>query len=855
MTLLTRGITSSRQGLSYLDKAIQKSEAADKEFQNNLDTYNDLLSGVKSGGTYLGQSSRNILNEYARAFESAIDSYAADPSAENEQRIQELKIQTNDFYNRAVAARQNSISQLKGVRENPSDYSISLSDAQSRFAEIEDADPTARFDPETMTMYVGDGRSEMTLGNIGYYNGSDPMFFSKAAQLGAIKAEGEWGASHLEQFMGMIDPNDKEGREKIIEAFMETARPSSSAYQETAIYNYLQDKKGLDLTQIDNETELQERILEVRNDASELTAALRHMGELEYNYMAGAKAAKGIAAANATFNELFRGDVDSRGDRPGPEPYTYTQTGETGAAERYSDPFAGVEGVRMLETPLTTDRGEGGIAGLDEYTGAGGFLVGYDVDALGRIVAEVHKEVPDPDDEEKRTYVNEFITLEEGDLYENLRADLKKKGIFSLLQEQSIARQASHEKAVNDRRIAEAYANSDLEPPLPELRLTTTPEDVKAATGPSLNQRRREQRQEEIEDIQDQFNFTGNNAVIVSPTTGRRGFNVSGINKKFVQRLVDEGYSNQEIKDGIEYMQQNDITVQVSPLRNFFQNLSLPTRFGRVDAGLGGDDMGKAVDEFQEALRKSSPVYEDKYTTDPKPMGSDEEARRRSRELFGRNFTGSGAVVDTIFEEEGYSADGILVNVPPTENSGVTIGGLDLGDGAGNIEQKLDILEKYIPEDQMEALKPLAKLTGPQAQAALQDSLDTGQLKPDTWGFTDNTFKQIQSDFVESNTLPSVTRKLKANGVTDEQINNLPEEVLSAIVSMEFMTPGSQALKAVAKAIKSGNREDWLEAASQYDVYYGGSESEQRKLEDGTIMQGNIDRAKRAASAIRSVYS
>ena len=69
------------------------------------------------------------------------------------------------------------------------------------------------------------------------------------------------------------------------------------------------------------------------------------------------------------------------------------------------------------------------------------------------------------------------------------------------------------------------------------------------------------------------------------------------------------------------------------------------------------------------------------------------------------------------------------------------------------------------------------------------------------------------------------------------------------------MTPGSQALKAVAKAIKSGNREDWLEAASQYDVYYGGSESEQRKLEDGTIMQGNIDRAKRAASAIRSVYS
>lgn len=839
MTLLTRGITSSGQGLSYLDKAIQKSEAADKEFQNNLDTYNDLLSGVKSGGTFLGQMSRNILNEYGNAFESAIDAYAADPSAENEQRIQDLKIQTQDFYNRAVAARKNSITQLGNVRANPTEYSLSLGDAQSQFAAIEDANVSARFDPATMTMYVGDGRSEQSISNIGYFNGSDPMFFSKSAQLGSIKAEGEWGATHLNQFMGMIGTDA--GKDKIIEAFSETARPSSSAYQETAIYNYLQDVKGLDLTQIDNEIELRDRILEVKNDGSELTAALKHMGELEYNYMMGAKAAKEIAAARSTFNELFRGDVDSRGDRPGPEPYTYTQTGETGAAERYSDPFAGVEGVRMLENPLTTDAGEGGIAGLDEY---GDVLVGYDVDALGRIVVEVHNKVPDPDDEEKETIVKEFHTLEQGDLYNNLRADLKRKGVFSLLQQQSISRQLNHEKTVNDRRIAEAYANSDVEAPSQQFKITTTPEDVKAATGPSLNQRRREQRQEEIEDIQDQFNFTGNNAVLVSPTTGARGLNVSGMNERFVQRLVDEGYSNQEIRDGIEYMQQNDITVEMSPLRGFFQRLT----------GVG-DDMGKAVEQFQEALRKSSPVYEDKYMTGPKPMGSDEEARMRSRELEGRDFTGSGAVVDTIFEEEGYSADGILVNVPPTENSGVTIGGLDLGDGAGNIEQKLDILEKYIPEDQMEALKPLAKLTGPQAQEALQDSLDTGQLKPDTWGFTDDTFKQIQSDFVESNTLPSVTRKLKANGVTEEQINNLPEEVLSAIVSMEFMTPGSQALKAVAKAIKSGNREDWLEAASQYDVYYGGSESEQRKLEDGTIMQGNIDRAKRAASAIRSVYS
>lgn len=856
MTLLSRGITSSQQGLSYIDRAIAKAEADDKEFQTNLDTYNDLLSGVKSGGTYLGKASRNILNEYANAFESAIDMYAADPSAENEQRIQQLKLQTKDFYNRAIAARQNSLEQLNGVRQDPAAYSVSLAKAQQDFAEIEDADPTARFDMNTMSMYVGDNRSEQLLGNIGYYNGAEPMFFDKAAQLGTIQVEGAWGMENLERFYDFIDatiPDDKPnvGKQKIIEAFMETARPTSSSYQETAIYNYLQDIKGVDLTKIESETELRDRILEVRNNGAELTAALEHMAGLEYDYMVGAKAAKEQAKAAKLFNETFRGDTESRGPRPETPPFLYTNTGETGAATRYSDPYAGVEGVRMLSKPMGAGTEEGDIAGLDHYAGELGQLVGYDVDALGRIVALVHSFKPDPDDEEKSIMTPEFVVLDGdaedprmNDLYNNLRGKLRRDGMFSILQGQSIMRMAQHENDENRRRIAEAYANSENVETPAEFQITVTPEEVRAATGPSLNERRKQQRQEEIEDIQDQFKFTGENAILVSPTTGARGFTVSDMNERFVQRLVDEGYSNQEIRDGIKYMQQNDITVEISPLRGFFQRLT----------GVG-DDMGKAVEEFQKALMQSSPVYESKYATGPRPMGSDEEARMRSRELEGRDFTENGAgsgVIDNIFKEEGYSAEGVLVNVPPTENSGVTIGGLDLGSKAGNVQEKLDILSKYIPEDQIKALEALQGLIGEEAEAALSDSLKTRELDPSTWGLTDDALRQIQSDFVSSTTIPSIARKA---GVSAEELRALPEQVLIALTSMEFMTPGTNALKAVAKAIKSGSREDWLAAADMYENYYGSEAKVKEKIKDGRILQGNVDRAKRAAELIRSVYS
>jgi len=69
------------------------------------------------------------------------------------------------------------------------------------------------------------------------------------------------------------------------------------------------------------------------------------------------------------------------------------------------------------------------------------------------------------------------------------------------------------------------------------------------------------------------------------------------------------------------------------------------------------------------------------------------------------------------------------------------------------------------------------------------------------------------------------------------------------------MTPGTNAIKAVAKAMKSGSKEDWLAAADMYENYYGSKDQVEEKLKDGRILQGNVDRAKRAAELIRSVYS
>ncbi len=61
MTLLSRGLKSTGQGLGYIDKAIAKEEQAKARAEQLVDRYSSDLSGMKSSGNYLGETSRTVL--------------------------------------------------------------------------------------------------------------------------------------------------------------------------------------------------------------------------------------------------------------------------------------------------------------------------------------------------------------------------------------------------------------------------------------------------------------------------------------------------------------------------------------------------------------------------------------------------------------------------------------------------------------------------------------------------------------------------------------------------------------------------------------------------------------------------
>ena len=198
MSLLVRGIKSQGQGLGALDAAIVKAEADKAVFENNMTDFNTLLMGYEADSNYLGKKVKTILTEYANAFENAIDMYSSDPSKENKQKVEELKLITTDFYNKATAARKNSLKQLQAVIQNPQGFEKTLSQAQQEFAAAEDGrEVIARFDPITNQMYISQGQTQgMLLGEDGYYNGENPLYFGGRNKFGEIMAEGSWAAAN-----------------------------------------------------------------------------------------------------------------------------------------------------------------------------------------------------------------------------------------------------------------------------------------------------------------------------------------------------------------------------------------------------------------------------------------------------------------------------------------------------------------------------------------------------------------------------------------------------------------------------------------------------------------------------------
>jgi len=468
MSLLVRGIKSNGQGLGALDAAIVKKEADKAVFENNVTDFNTLLTGYEADSNYLGKKSKTILTEYANAFENAIEMYSSDPSKENKQKVEDLKLVTTDFYNKAAGARKNSLEQLQAVLQSPQNFEKTLSQAQKEFAAAEDAEVIARFDPVTNQMYISQGQTQgMLLGEDGYYNGENPLYFGGRNKFGEIMAEGSWAQANQTTYMpiigqdAIIDPEGnvvrKSGRDRVIEAFVETGMYDTSPYQETAIYNYINDIKGVKLETLEGEQgmrQLEQMIFEIKQSPEELEKALRYYGGLEADYIAGSASRVRDQAEQERFDELFSGQVRTRQDRdelPLPEQRTGI----------YQDPYFGAYDVEMFS---------GAGYNATEMTGLGENeqLRGFNMQSDGTMLVYIDEKIEtvDPDTGEVTPggTRQEFRVIgPDSDLYQNIENEVAGTGIIADMISESKDNQNIRESRENARIINGYYERDEVE--------------------------------------------------------------------------------------------------------------------------------------------------------------------------------------------------------------------------------------------------------------------------------------------------------------------------------------------------------------------------------------------------------
>ena len=466
MSLLVRAIKTSNSGLGGgLSGAIKKAEADKALYETNMTEFDTLLTGYESDANYLGKKSKTILTEYASAFENAIDMYSADPSKENKQRVDELKLITTDFYNKAVAARQNSLKQLQAVIQNPGSYEKTLAQAQQAFAESEDADVMARFDPTTNQMYISQGGSPgMLVGEDGYYNGENPLFFNSRQKFGEIMAEGSWAQANGDRYISTIgneavlDPEGnvvkKSGRDQVIDAFVETGIYETSPYQETAIYNYINDVRGVSLESLEGEggmRQLEQMIFDIKQDPSELEKALRYYGGIEADYIQGMASRVRSEQQQERFDELFSGQVRTRQGQEPPQQRTGI----------YQDPYLGAYDVEVFAG--------GGynateMAGLEENEQLRGFNMQSDGTMLVYIDEKLEEVDPTTEEVIPGGIRQVFRVIgPDSDLYQNIENEVAGTGIIADMISESKDNQKTRESRENARIINGYYERDEVE--------------------------------------------------------------------------------------------------------------------------------------------------------------------------------------------------------------------------------------------------------------------------------------------------------------------------------------------------------------------------------------------------------
>jgi hypothetical protein len=245
---------------------------------------------------------------------------------------------------------------------------------------------------------------------------------------------------------------------------------------------------------------------------------------------------------------------------------------------------------------------------------------------------------------------------------------------------------------------------------------------------------------------------------------------------------------------------------------------------------------------------------------------------------------GGGVNDGGIAWEEGYSPD-LQINVPQTVNSGVTIAGLDFGSGATGSKGKLEIIKKFLGEEDYAALETLVGLTGDEARTALEALQAEGRLTNESMGLTQKQLNQITALRVDDD-LENLYEY-----ISEEDFKTLPIEIQRAVSGVFFVGESAGSPSRVSKAIKSGKIEDWQKAYEGYRYYYGAPITKNTKggswwgpwntwlknnnlthllndtgsaaykdaviewkIESGKIGRGNQQRVERAANAILNAY-
>lgn len=245
----------------------------------------------------------------------------------------------------------------------------------------------------------------------------------------------------------------------------------------------------------------------------------------------------------------------------------------------------------------------------------------------------------------------------------------------------------------------------------------------------------------------------------------------------------------------------------------------------------------RAIDEFGDPPR-TSPYYDLAKNYDLLRGLTDEQIREIYFERVAAN--------------EGYRADGIVINVPPIGSSGVTVAGLDISSGG---LAKVAILEQYIDDPkQVKALKTLVGLKRDKAQEALDKLQAQGLLTKEALGLTQEDLNNITADQGEASYQDFVNKV-----GSEKKLRELPIDVLEGMLDVHFNVPGSMTegpgnpLPELERFLNKDNpsRQDAENLARRYDLYWGTPEEVQIKLEQDTLSNSNVRRAQAAAAALR----